>query len=119
VEDVSRYLPGGRVGVLGVTSQNAGNQSFEDRAKTAPGTPPAGQLDVLPGEILTHQAPEITAIGYDTPVLRGPDGASVTPDLAGRSNPYSRDDGAGWRAAEPLPPVTGRSLIRRGEWNSI
>ncbi len=58
-------------------------------------------------------------------MLIGPDGTKVNPDLADRSNPFSVDDGAGWRSgrdsAEPdvLPEARGKPSIRMGQWNEL
>ena len=123
MEDLTRRLPGGPVGVLGVTSQNAGNQRHGDRAMTAPGTEPASPLHSMPGEITVHEPPEITAEAYDTPVLISADGGQPHASNADRSNPFTVDDGAGWRSGDdrdaPLPNMGARGMIRRGQWNTI
>ena len=123
MEDLSSIfarLGGDPITALAPTSQAAGNMQSSPRlAMTARGSEP---VDPLPDR--DHQGdPTVGAQSYDTPVLRGPDGASRRPDNADRSNPFSEPDGGGWqRGSDHTNPVSrqgSRMMIRRGEWNDI
>lgn len=127
VEDLSSIFArngGDPITAIAPTSQSAvGQSSSNELARTAPGSEPSTDLRTTNNEIPVHDAPQIHAEAYNGPVLLDPSGADVSPDNADRGNPFSRPDGAGWRSgadtATPLPGLTRRTMVRRGEWNEI
>lgn len=107
------------------TSQEGGNCSYDSNALSAPGSEPANDLRSLPGEIIVHAAPVLDTENFtSSPVERGADGSHVNHDSNDdRPTVFTNSDGGGWMTSResgvPLPDVSDRSLVRRGQWNQL
>lgn len=121
--DLSHLLPGDPISALCPTSQGGGNEPHANNAHTAPGSAPAGLEGNMPGEVVVHPAPEISAENYDTPVVLDESGARVTADENhGRATLFTQADGSEWNSssgARPVPQSFGRKRLVIGGWNDL
>lgn len=128
MEDLSHIFGGmysDPISALIPTAQAAGNQSHDSNALTAPGGEPASDLRGTESDVIVHDAPVVDAEDYTrSPVEIGPGGGKVNADSNDdRPSLFTVPGGDVWKSSRetgnPVPDITPRSMLRRGEWNIL
>ena len=105
------------------TAQAAGNQSHEDNALTARGSEPASELASIPGETITHPAPQLDVEDFrDSPVEVDAGGSFVNASSNDdRPSIFSVPSGDVWKRSKEtgIPEVNSRNMIKRGQFNQL